>query len=204
MLPAPPALQEDSLPAEPLGAAQDNPFNQDDPGNAGRTLLLAGAQHAAFPRGHRAATEREPGSEPQNMSQSVVNDPSDIHSMSSGHSRVQLKINKKKSSGKPAHIWNLSNMLQIAQGQRRNPNEKLENIFNLMKKKYGVSKYVGSVKGSTNTSTREEEGPASLSFYHEKPGGEDQTQLQISRNQKTIKLRAKTNKMGRAKPKMHI
>ena len=42
-------------------------------------------------------------------------------------------------------------MLQIAQGQRRNPNDKPENISNLMKKKYGVSKSVGAVKGGSNT-----------------------------------------------------
>lgn len=94
-------------------------------------------------------------------------------------------------------------MLQIAQA-REEIQTKTRKHFQLDEKKSGVSKYVGSVKGSTNTPTREEEGPASLSFYHEKPGGEDQTQPQISRNQKTIKLRAKTNEMERTKPKMHI
>lgn len=121
--------------------------------------------------------------------------------MSSDHNRVQPKINKKKSSGKPPHIWNLNNMLPST-GPEKKPNEKLENIFNRVRKKNaGVSKYVGSVKGSTNTPTREEEGPANLSFYHEKPGGEDQTQPQISRNQKTIKLRAKIIRNGTHKAK---
>lgn len=70
-----------------------------------------------------------------------------------------------------------------------------------MKKKSGVSKYVGSTVRAAPTRPLEKRRAQPASASTEKPGGEDQTQLEISRNQKTIKLRAKTNEMEQHKAK---